>query len=279
MTTASTTDQDRTPEPVYAVLIHGWGGSPHSWDPVVWPKDWHVLEYTLPGHAERFDDGPWTIRSASEDLARYIETHVPAGHPALLIAHSMGGQLSLWMNANRPDLVAGEVVIDPAYGGDDSAEDVAQSVSTLSALRADAYGTMREFIKGAFSPYLGQEARQAIVDDIPRTNPKALADYFESEYLDDDSFGLKRDSRPMMARRTRPVLGIYRTEERGDFERENDPDSVPVEISVWGSDHGHFLHMEEPERFAGEVIAWADRIGSLDRIGVPDGIGSSVLVG
>lgn len=253
--------EDETVPAAYAVLIHGWGSSPSTWDAVQWPASWKVLKYTLPGHASRFDDGPWNIRAASKDLARYIEIHVPAGQRALLVAHSMGGQLSLWMNVNRPDLVAGEVVIDPAYGGDDSPSEVAESVAMLSALRKDAYGTMKEFVKGAFSDHLPQVACEVIMHDILHTNPRSLADYFESEYLDGDSFGLLRDSLPLMSKRTRPVLGVYRTEDRGEFERNGDPVDVPVHIDVWGEAHGHFLHMEDPMRFSHEVVDWAERTG------------------
>ncbi|PJM73752.1 hypothetical protein CS006_00760 [Bifidobacterium primatium] len=251
----------------YAVLVHGWGGSPKTWEPVRWPESWKVLAYTLPGHAERAQEGPWTIPSAAEDLAAYIRENVPTGARTLLIAHSMGGQLSMLVNADHPELIDGEVVIDPAYNGDDSPADVERMRRTLDAFRADPHGAMNEFIQGAFSKYLPDESRRAIMDDADRTNGTALADYFSSEYLEEGSFGLRGHTPEVAKRRTRPVLGFYTSQSRGDYERACDPEGLDVEISLWASDHGHFMHMEDPGRFSDETVRWAVEHGLADTSG------------
>ena len=248
-------------EKLTAVLVHGWGGSPRTWNGIAWPEHWRILPYTLPGHGHRHDDGPWTIPAAAEDLADYIRGSVPAGERVLLIGHSMGGQLTAMVQATHPELVLGEVVIDPAYGGDDSPVDVADMVAQLEAMRNDPFGTLFQFIEGAFSPYLPQAARDIIRQDIAATNPTAFGDYFESEYLAEESFGLRTDTPTVTMRRTRPVLGIYGSEARGAMEREVDPVGLDVSLSVWQGGHGHFLHMEDPQRFVRCVEEWS---GCLD---------------
>lgn len=219
----------------------------------------------MPGHAERAQEGPWTIRSAAEDLAEYVRSVVPNGVRPLIIAHSMGGQLSMLLNVDHPELVAGEVVIDPAYNGGDSPEELAGTHADLAALHRDPHAMMREFVKGAFGPYLNNAARRTILGDIDRTNGQALIDYYASEYLDDGAFGLRHDTPTVAKRRTRPVLGFYMTDARGDAERDCNPDDLDVSISLWReAGHRHFMHMEDPERFLREVVAWAVRHGFAD---------------
>ncbi|NMM94120.1 alpha/beta hydrolase [Bifidobacterium sp. DSM 109957] len=133
------------------VLVHGWGSSPRTWEGIVWPEGWRILPYTLPGHGNRRDEGSWTIPSASEDLVGFIRQSVPAGERVLLIGHSMGGQLTAMVQAQHPELVLGEVVIDPAYGGDDSPAAVAQMMSQLEAMRSDPLGTLLQFSARCFN--------------------------------------------------------------------------------------------------------------------------------
>lgn len=57
---------------MYAILIHGWAGSASVWNAIDWPDDWNTYAYTLPGHGDRRDEGPWTIPAAAEDLAETL---------------------------------------------------------------------------------------------------------------------------------------------------------------------------------------------------------------
>lgn len=258
-----------------AILIHGWGGSPSTWDSVPFPADWMLHRYTLPGHGERFNVEGWTIPQAGEDLAAFVRD-VRGRHcnveeaadgsdgsgrePVVLIAHSMGGQLSAWANANHPELIDGEVVIDPAYNGTDAVEDLVSMRATLAALRADARGTMREFVQGARSQYLPDKDFEAVLADIDRTNPKALADYYSSEYLEAGSFGLMSHVCEVTGRRSKPVLGFYTSPARAKAEHACNPKGMPVATHVWTGGHGHFMHLEDPRRFADETADWVDAI-------------------
>lgn len=236
---------------VYAVLIHGWAGSVRVWDRIGWPGDWTVLPYELPGHGSRRDEGPWTIPGAGEDLAEFIRRNVPAGERAILIGHSMGGQLSLYVHVHYPELVAGEIVMDPALGAEDA--EIAGQPTLLKALTDDAYGTTEGFIQGAFSPYTPQSVREMVVEDVRRTNPQAIADYFRSEYMDPESFGNRKPAVAMGLKRTKPTLGIYLTPARAEFERE----CGTADVEIWSGGHGHFMFLEDPVRFSDEVVSWA----------------------
>lgn len=250
---------------VLAITVHGWGGSPRSWDPVAFPANWIVTPYTLPGHDTRRDDGPFEIPSAGEDLTGFIigaRTARP-NLPVVLIAHSMGGQLSAWVNARHPDLIDGEVVIDPAYNGLDDPDSLTDLRDVLNRLQADPYGTMHQFLGGARSKFLPEDRYEAIEADIERTNPQALPDYFLSEYFEPGAFGLIGHTREVTGLRTKPVLGFYTTAARGEAERACDPAGLPVEISVWEGGHGHFMHQEDPDRFIGETERWVDALDAV----------------
>ncbi|NMN00880.1 hydrolase [Bifidobacterium sp. DSM 109958] len=241
----------------YVVLVHGWGGSPEAWRGVEWPERWRPLAYELPGHGDRRGDRPFTIRHAADGLAEFIRTHVESDRPVIVVAHSMGGQLSLLLNAEHPELLDGEVVIDPAYGAPDTPEEVAQHRKDLNDLRERPYGTMLRFLHGAFSPYLSEAAKESILVDVGRTEPRSLADYYWDEYLSDAQVGLYPATKRVAARRTRPVLGIYRTPDRAEMEESLNPGILPCRTEAWGADHGHYLQLEAPDRLVGSIMAWA----------------------
>lgn len=240
-------------EPTYVVLVHGWAGSPSVWNGIDWPADWNVHAYTLPGHADRRDDGPFTIPSAAADLADYIRRVVPAGKQALLIAHSMGGQLSLAVHANHPELVAGEVVIDPAYGAMDEEAKPEYHERFLNVMREYPTDTVLDFIEGAHSPSIPDAVWNGVLDDVRRTNPQALVDYYVSEYLAPGAFGIYDATVPVASRRTKPTLGIYPGLGRALFERS----CGTGDVTVWSGGHRHFLFLEDPRRFRDEVVGWA----------------------
>ena len=241
----------------YVVTVHGWGGSKRSFDTVHWPESMQVLPYEMPGHGERRDEGFWTIPYTAEDLARYIERTAVLPIPVIVVAHSMGGQLSMLRNANHPDLLDMEVVIDPAYGADDEPADLSGHRDVLARLRERPYETMLEFVQGARSPYLREADYRSIISDVRRANGQALADYYWSEYLAPDQIGLMTQTVAMAARRTKPSFGIYRTEDRARFELGlGSRDAV-----AWGAEHGHYLQLEEPERLASTVADWCELCG------------------
>jgi 2-succinyl-6-hydroxy-2,4-cyclohexadiene-1-carboxylate synthase len=97
--------------PTY-VLLHGFAGSPASWDQVVagLPARARVLRPVLVGHAgPPTPDTPASFAAEVERLAKLIGAADARG--AHLVGYSLGGRLALGLVARDPDLAARVTVI------------------------------------------------------------------------------------------------------------------------------------------------------------------------
>ncbi|MFE5581001.1 alpha/beta fold hydrolase [Kitasatospora sp. NPDC056531] len=99
------------------VLIAGCGTSSLTWAPVLPELAEHVrvVAYDRPGLGASEPDRALglTLEAQTGDLAALVR-HLDAG-PAVLVGHSWGGQLAQLLAWQRPELVAGLVLVDPAH--------------------------------------------------------------------------------------------------------------------------------------------------------------------
>ncbi|MFI9359724.1 alpha/beta fold hydrolase [Kitasatospora sp. NPDC053057] len=104
-------------EDVPIVLIAGCGDSSLTWAPLLPELTGlgRVVAYDRAGlGASEPDRAPTlSLDAPVEDLAALVR-HLDAG-PAVLVGHSWGGQLAQLMARQRPELVAGLVLVDPAH--------------------------------------------------------------------------------------------------------------------------------------------------------------------
>ncbi|MBI4941399.1 MAG: alpha/beta hydrolase [Actinobacteria bacterium] len=97
------------------VCVHGLGGSHVNWAAVApdLAKTCRVVALDLAGFGHTPGAGRSTSVQANARLVvRFLEE--VAGAPAVLVGNSMGGLISNLVAAQRPDLVAGLVLVDPA---------------------------------------------------------------------------------------------------------------------------------------------------------------------
>lgn len=94
------------------VLLHGGSASWRSWATVapVLARDWHVLAPDLRGHGLSGSGPRYRLVDYADDIAQMVDREID--QPAVLIGHSMGGQVAVAVAARRPDLARAVVVGD-----------------------------------------------------------------------------------------------------------------------------------------------------------------------
>jgi len=108
-------DHGGAPEGPLLVCVHGLGGSLLNWAalaPLLTPTC-RVLALDLAGFGHTRSGARSTSVQANQRLLHRFLTEV-AGTPAILVGNSMGGLISILQAAERPDTVAGLVLVDPA---------------------------------------------------------------------------------------------------------------------------------------------------------------------
>ena len=97
------------------VLVHGFGGSTFGWRAVMAPlaaRGWHVVALDLPGFG--LSEKSWSFDYDHETQARYVlATMDQLGvERAVIVGHSMGGNVAAWIAALAPERVAGLALVD-----------------------------------------------------------------------------------------------------------------------------------------------------------------------
>lgn len=222
------------------LLVHGWGGDRRVWDALDF-GDHRVIAPDLRGHgaapAPATGYGP-------VDLARDL---VPLlDEPVVAIGHSMGAQVVTALAVEHPELVRALVVIAPAYGADEEEERLIPG--RLAALRAEgSQAALRQL-----GPLPPEVERQLLA-----TPGHVLAECYAGMYTAPGAFGVRRETARYLARRRCPVLAVHNVQEAARWEAglPERPQTV-----VW-PEAGHFLHLEQPERFV-ELIFGSVRSGA-----------------
>jgi pimeloyl-ACP methyl ester carboxylesterase len=180
------------------VLVHGFTGSKENWLPLmrVLARRYRVLAPDLPGwgESERHAGADYGASAQVERLAQFLRA-LPRivgveGPPALLVGHSMGGQISGLLAARHPDLLqrlvlmsaSGVLFEENAFGLGVLAGENPFAVNS----RADVHRYLNivfgtpPFVPWPFDEALARRRRrdavfeQAVLDDIGR-GPDAFA--------------------------------------------------------------------------------------------------------
>jgi pimeloyl-ACP methyl ester carboxylesterase len=234
------------------LMIHGWScdGSDWSWMASEFCKDHRCVMIDNRGHG-RSTESPegYSPRKFAQDAASVIET-LQLERP-IVVGHSMGTIIASTLAVERPDLVDALVLIDPVYGADDEALGPA-----LQAIRTAPHAVAVESFKrfyGEMTPnWLITWHRRRILAQPEGVVRDALIGLYEGE----EGIGRKVIGQEYLGRRRAPILAIYAGAGAATSEWDRALDHGPLdEIQVWKG-NGHFLHQEQPQRFAAEVRRW-----------------------
>lgn len=234
------------------LMIHGWScdGSDWAWLASDLDRDHRCVIIDNRGHG-RSSPSPdgYTPRRFAADAAQLIE-HLGLGRP-IVVGHSMGTIIASTLAVERPELVRALVLIDPVYGADDDA--LGQVLGAVrQAPHAVATAAFQQFYGEKTPDWLPGWHRRRVLGTDEAVVRDALAGLYEGE----EGIGRKAVGETYLRGRKAPTLAIYAggREATADWDRGLDHGERD-EIIVW-SEHGHFLHQEDPQRFAGEVRRW-----------------------
>jgi pimeloyl-ACP methyl ester carboxylesterase len=246
--------EDGTGEPV--ILLHGWCCDSHDWSWLI-PKlaaDRRVIALDLRGHGRSSAPAAgYDPRQLAEDVAAVLRALEATS--AVVIGHSLGTVVASALAVLHPEMVRGLVLVDPIYGNDD------ERINSVLAMVRDTPGDGQRaagfgggFYSAATPEFVPTWHRRRAAGTPRHVTVGCLAGLFEG----DDAIGRRSVARTFLRGRMCPRLAIYRSASLAAFEREF-PTGANDAIEVWEG-AGHFLHIEQPERFAGVVATWLDRV-------------------
>lgn len=233
------------------VLVHGWGSSSTAWAHVMpaLAAAGRVIAVDLRGHgASERGEETVTIDRAVTDV-RAVVAAAGVERP-IIVGHSLGGTIATAYAIADPS-IRGLVVIDPSYGAD--ATEMAEAPARLTVYRTDGGLSAAQVIAAAFSTRADTALLIAAQHALLSSHPRALADLFESNYLAEGAVGAEAAAHVWLARRQTPTLAFYPSARRARL----DLDAPEARVEIWDG-AGHFMHQEQPERFAQTVLAWTD---------------------
>ncbi|GIV95876.1 MAG: alpha/beta hydrolase [Herpetosiphonaceae bacterium] len=157
---------------VPAIFVHGAGGSHRLWGPVIaaLPKTGRYYAIDLPGHGRSPGAGRRTIAGYGAAVEAFLDSQ--GLERAVIIGHSMGGAIALWLALERPACVTGLGLVGtsgrlrvPAW--------------LLSGIRAEPGQTIAQLVPLLYGAQVDPAARSAIERDLRSVAPEIL----EGDYL------------------------------------------------------------------------------------------------
>ncbi|MBE1493931.1 pimeloyl-ACP methyl ester carboxylesterase [Amycolatopsis lexingtonensis] len=224
------------------VLVHGWARSRADWAPVleglcaIAP----VVAVDLPGHGASPPGGGMRLPQVAADVHAVIERLGLAR--VVLVGHSAGSEVAAFLARREPELVAGLVVVDPAFGLPD--DDRARVEAMAGRLRTEDPVTVaaEHFARSGPSPLPGRPVS---------ATPEAIRELFTEFAFAPEALHFRTQTAAFFAGFPVPVLAFYRNEDRARLAREVLP---AADIRVLPG--GHWTHHEHPAEVVSAIAGW-----------------------
>lgn len=240
------------------VLIHGWACDSSDWDPLIgrFRERGRVLAVDLPGAGESAGvPGPYTLTAFATAVADVLRLHeVPT---PILVGHSAGCEVAVALAEMSTVTARAIIAVDPAYGfASEDRQRICAVAQRLQDEDPDAVAL------AYFSAIDGSATPQAVRDRHPlriRATHTAMRESFRKFAFGPDAFHFSPECEERHRSRTVPLLAFYRNAARAA--RAQEFATGPQDKVIVRGDAGHWLHLEEPERFLAEMADWLDEQG------------------
>ena len=254
------------------VLIPGLGCQGAVWGPISarLEKDHTVHRLTLAGFGSQAAVPAPMLETVRRDLLRYLDDRKLA--KPVLVGHSLGGMLALWIAASAPDRIGGAVSVDgvpflPALWDPGA---TVESVKPRAAAMRDAMAAVdrASYVAQTRRFLATMVRREGSLETAAKLcsagDPKAAAEAMYEL--------MTTDLRPLMARAKAPILllgaGFGRSEaeaKRLDAAYEAQIAGAPHHRYAVSPESAHFIMLDEPQWLSDAVagfLAKSDRAAS-----------------
>ena len=234
----------------------------------------HVFALDLRGHGgSSWTSGAYKLVGFAADVEAFI--HDVIGQPAIVLGHSLGGEIALIAASERPDLTRAVIDEDGPPYADVARRMSARNRAVLEAMRALAGSTLPEDelerrvgslpvtvagTPGRFGESVGWD-RGAIasVAAALRANDPTMIDAvlaFEAMHAGFDDRLLARITSPVVILQADPALGGL-PDDAVDHALKVMPDARRLRFDGLG----HSIHLDDPERFLAAVTPLLEAFG------------------
>jgi len=226
------------------VLVHGLGSSREHWLPVarrLAARHLGVLA-DLPGHGESPMPQPFSLERARVALDRALDD---APGPVFLVGHSLGGLVAAAETFQRPDRIAGLVLVETALKPQVAPEDREALLEGLDRGYVD-------LLRGAYLAF-GRDSAQgrALFEEVARMDPDVIKPWIR--------LAVAADLSRAGARCQVPVLAVFaersweRDETWDDAARALGYDAIPNLRAIRLDGCGHFVMLDRPVELANAI--------------------------
>jgi pimeloyl-ACP methyl ester carboxylesterase len=244
-----------------ALLVHGFPQSSYMWreiTPVLAAAGWRALAPDLAGFGDSPVDPPGTWERQIDALEAF--RHERGVERCVPVMHDWGALIGLRWACEHPDAVRALAISSSGFFPDGKWHGMAKALRTpevgeqaLAGLDHDGFAAVLRASNAAFSDEAIDEYWKGLADDEHRRN--ALDLYRSGDFEKLARYRLAELDVPVLllwgeSDEFAPLAGAHR------FERElTDTELVVLEGA------GHFVWDEQPERCAGALRAFLERLG------------------
>jgi pimeloyl-ACP methyl ester carboxylesterase len=248
------------------VLLHGFAGSLHWWQPVATrlSERFRVIRFDLLGHggSSKPKEG-----YSMPDQARLVDTALAqlGVRRAIVAGHSMGGTVATALAERDPELIQGLVLVDTPPNPEAGELPFLARLGFAPVLgeairRVVPDGIVRDSLEDAFAPGFD------VPDQFVRDFRKMTYTSYDESHEQSDDFGEERPNDERLARVRRPLLVVF-----GAQDDIADPGSAPEYEIVPGArvvvlaGAGHSPMFEKPSEVSRLIEAFTSANGARPR--------------